>query len=389
MNILLLGVGLQGRAALYDLVRSAEVERVFAADADQAGLAAYVEQLGSDKVTPLALNAGDPEQLAAAMAEVDAVIELLPPAFHAVTARAAVEQGIHWVNASYPNSEIEALDEQAKTAGVALLPECGLDPGIDLLLAAQVLRELDEVHEFYSYGSGVPEPAAANNPIAYKISWTFDGVLRGYRRPGRVVTGGRITPYSDREQFEPRNVHLIDVAGLGKMEAYPNGDVVPYLEALGILDSVREAARYTTRWPGHVAFWKTLVDLGFLDDEPIEVEGARVSPRAFVRELLEPQLQYADDERDVAFLRVEASGLKEGEPRRVVYELVDYRDLESGLLAMQRTVGFTASIAAQMLVRGDIEETGLLSPLTDVPAALILTELETRGVHVRRSIQTV
>jgi saccharopine dehydrogenase-like NADP-dependent oxidoreductase len=389
MNILLLGVGLQGRAALYDLVRSEEVERVFAADADQAGLAAYVEQLGSDKVTPLALDAGDPEQLAAAMAGADAVIELLPPAFHALTARAAVEAGVHWVNASYPTPEMEALDEQAKAAGVALLPECGLDPGIDLLLAAQALRELDQVHEFYSYGSGIPEPAAADNPVAYKISWTFDGVLRGYRRPGRLVTGGKVTPFSDREQFEPRNVHRMDVAGLGGLEAYPNGDVVPYLEALGILGSVQEAARYTARWPGHAAFWKKLVDLGFLDDEPIEVEGAQVSPLAFVRELLAPQLQYADDERDVAFLRVEASGLKDGEPRRVVYEVVDYRDLESGLLAMQRTVGFTASIATQMLVRGDIDATGLLSPLTDVPADLILEELEARGVHVRRSVQGV
>lgn len=387
MNILLLGVGLQGRAALHDLVHSPDVTHVIAADADHDGLLTYVRTLESDKVTPIRMDARDPAQLAAAMAQVDAVIELLPTGFHALTARVAIEQGIHWINASYPGPDVQALAEAAEAAGVALLPECGLDPGIDLLLTAQVLRELDEVHEFYSYGSGVPEPAAANNPLGYKISWTFDGVLGGYRRSGRIVKDGRVTPFSDREQFE--QIHIISVADLGEMEAYPNGDVVPYLEILGITSTVREAARYTTRWPGHVEFWKKLVDLGFLDTEPIEVEGVTVTPRSFVRDLLAPQLQYADDERDVAFLRIDATGVKDGEPRRVVYEIVDYRDLETGLLAMQRTVGFTASIGAQMLVRGDIDSTGLLSPLTDMPAEHALEALSARGIHVRRNIQAV
>jgi len=387
MNILLLGVGLQGRAALYDLVHSPDVTHVIAADADHNGLLAYVRALGSDKVTPMRMDARDPDQLAAAMAQVDAVIELLPPGFHALTARVAIEQGIHWVNASYPGPDVQALDEAAQAAGVALLPECGLDPGIDLLLTAQALHELDEVHKFYSYGSGVPEPAAANNPLGYKISWTFDGVLSGYCRAGRIVKNGQVTPFSDREQFE--QVHIINVDGLGEMEAYPNGDVTPYLEILGIAGSVREAARYTTRWPGHVAFWKKMVDLGFLDTDPIQVEGVQVTPRSFVRDLLTPQLQYADDERDVAFLRIDATGVKDGEPRRVVYEMVDYRDLETGLLAMQRTVGFTASIGAQMLVRGDIDSTGLLSPLTDMPAEHALEALSARGIHVRRNVQAV
>jgi len=107
-------------------------------------------------------------------------------------------------------------------------------------------------------------------------------------------------------------------------------------------------------------------------------------PRDLVRSLLEPQLQYADDERDVAVLRVEVRGLTKGRRRRLLYQVVDLRDLDSGLLAMNRTVGYTASIGAQMILRGEIPKRGLLSPLTDIPTDRFLAELRARGITVQR-----
>jgi saccharopine dehydrogenase-like NADP-dependent oxidoreductase len=103
-----------------------------------------------------------------------------------------------------------------------------------------------------------------------------------------------------------------------------------------------------------------------------------------VRNLLEPQLQYGDDDRDVAVIRVDVRGLKDGRRRRVLSQVVDLRDLESSLLAMNRTVGYTASIGAQMILRGDIRKRGLLSPLTDIPTNTFFTELRQRGIRVQR-----
>jgi saccharopine dehydrogenase-like NADP-dependent oxidoreductase len=138
------------------------------------------------------------------------------------------------------------------------------------------------------------------------------------------------------------------------------------------------------RWPGHCAFWYIMAQLGFLDQAPLAIGDASVVPREFIRNLLEPQLQYAPDERDVAVIRVDVRGLKDGRRRRVLYQVIDLRDLASGLLAMNRTVGYTASIGAQMILRGDIRKRGLLSPLSDIPSDIFFRELRERGIAVQR-----
>jgi saccharopine dehydrogenase-like NADP-dependent oxidoreductase len=104
-------------------------------------------------------------------------------------------------------------------------------------------------------------------------------------------------------------------------------------------------------------------------------------------EHLTPRLQFRDIERDMVVIRVEAWGLKNQMPRRVTYELIDYRDLTTGLFAMNRTVGFTASIAAQLILTGRIQRKGVLTPVRDVPHHEVLRELEKRGMQVSRRVE--
>ncbi len=149
---------------------------------------------------------------------------------------------------------------------------------------------------------------------------------------------------------------------------------------------MQHAGRYSLRWPGHCAFWDKMVKLGFLDKTPVEVEAATVSPRQFVHDLLLPQPQYGPDESGAVGVRVEAHRLKAAQPRHNNYEMVDRRETETGLLAMQRTVGFTASIGVQLLLRGDIQTRELLSPVSDMPAQLLFSELPNWGISVQRHI---
>jgi lysine 6-dehydrogenase len=384
MKILLLGVGLQGRAALFDLIRSPAVTAVIAADSNRDDLQATVARLASEKVSPVQVDVQHESQVEQLMASADAVIHLLPPRFRAPMARLAVKHGCHFVDASYSLPAYEELHDEAVAKDVAILPEFGLDPGIDLVLAAEALNELDELRELHSYGAGVPELAAANNLLQYKISWNFAGVLSSYVRPARLIQKGQPVDIAGNELFDAANVHHVKVTGLGELEAYPNGDAVSYVDMLGLTEQIKEAGRYSMRWPGHSSFWHTLVNLGFLDEEPVAIGKNMVSPRHFVHTLLQPQLQYKADERDVAVVRLDAVGRKEGQWLRLTYQVIDWRDRESGLLAMQRLVGFTTSIGAQMILRGDIGGRGLLSPLRDVPPALLWEELEQRGITVQR-----
>lgn len=381
MKIIVLGCGLQGRAALYDLAFSENVSSIIAADMDVGELQVYAGQFG-ERIQAVQVDARDPAAVAALLEPGMAMIHLLPPEFRPEMARVAVENGCHFIDASYPHPSYAELHEEALARGVAILPEFGLDPGIDLLLARAAVEELDQVVTLNSYGAGVPAPEAARNALRYKISWTWEGVLRSYTRPARLIQEGQPVEIDGREIFSPAYVHHVEVEGLGRMEAYPNGDPLPYLEALGL--EVQEAGRYSLRWPGHCAFWYPLVQLGFLDDEQRPVGDQQVNPLHFVRDLLEPQLQYGPDESDVAIVRVEAAGWQEEQPRRVVYQVIDQKNPAEGLLAMQRTVGFTASIGAQMILQGDIEARGLLSPVKDVPSAAFFNELSLRDIYVRR-----
>ncbi len=382
MKILLMGVGMQGRAALFDLVRSTEVEQVIAVDMAMDRLLGEIPELGDPRVSPLALDADDTAAAAALMARVDAVIHLLPTRFRPSLAKLAVTNGCHFVDASYADPELESLADLAAGEGVAILPEFGLDPGIDLVLAARGFSELDEVHKIRSYGAGIPEKR--DNPLDYKISWTFKGVLSGYTRPARLLSNGEVVDVPGDELFLAKNVHQVTIEPLGSLEAYPNGDAVRYLAWMEDPSSVREAGRYSLRWPGHSEFWRRMVSLGFLEEAAIETGGRQVSPRQLVHDLLQPRLQYGVGERDIALVRVELEGRRADSLRRLVYQVIDYADLESGLTAMQRTVGFTAAIGARMILRGEIKKRGLLNPLRDVPSGALITALKKRGIRVER-----
>jgi saccharopine dehydrogenase-like NADP-dependent oxidoreductase len=384
MKVLLLGVGMQGKAALDDLAKSGGVSEVIAADRDYDGLVEHVKRRGYKNVRRERIDAADPRSIDRLFALRPGVaICLLPTACVAAVARSAVKSGVHLVDTSYLVPEVRDMAREAASKGVTILPEFGMDPGIDLVLLGEALRRLDVVEEILSYGAGVPEPAAADNPLRYKISWTFDGVLISYRRPARILQDGKVVQISDTEQFAARNIHTIEVEGLGALEAYPNGDALKYTEYLDDKSSLRNVARYSARWPGHCEFWKKLVDLHFLDETPpVMVDGAPVSPRRFLSSLLAPQLQYRQGERDVAIIRVVVRGRKAGRPRSFVFQVIDLKDLETGFTAMNRTVGFTASIGAQMILNGTINRRGILSPVRDVPWEPFQRELERRHIRV-------
>lgn len=388
MRVLLLGVGLQGRAALTDLVRSPDVAHVVAVDQAIDRLARFVDTLETTKVACVEADASDPAELSALLSrDVDLAIELLPSAFQTTVVTAAVEHGVHVVSTTYDDG-LSSLDAAARDVGVTVMPECGLDPGVDLVLCRLAIDALDDTHELNSYGAGIPERSAANNPLQYKISWNFDDVLKAYNRPARVLRDGQIVDVPADRLLAPAHVHSVHVDGVGDLEAFANADALAYADRFGIRDDLQSTGRYSMRWPGHCALLHALIQMGFLSDEPVDVEGTLIAPRAILRDLLGPQLQYGPTERDLAILRVDARGRKAGVDTSVVYELVDRRDLTTGLLAMNRTVGFTVSVVAQMILRGEIGARGVRSPTVDVPGERLLSELRARGVSVRRRIES-
>lgn len=399
-RVLLLGHGAQGRAALHDLVSGDEPLHVTVADADPL-LADRLARYPSARVTPVSLDAADHAAVEALMRDADVVIEALPGPFALAMGQLAVRAGASLVSSMYyrdpqeQDAERAAATERvigqlaaaAEARGLTILTEFGLDPGLDLIMGARAVAELDQVEEFHAYGAGIPGPGARDNPLHYKFSWSPIGVMRSYHRPARIIHEGRVVAIDPATLFEAHRVHLLDVPGIGApLECYPNGDAAHYAALFGLAGRVREMARYTGRLPGHCAFWDVLVKCGFLDGAPLVVGGRSVAPLEFTAALLDaqPRFHYADDEADLTFVRVDVRGTRGGQRRRVAYDLLDTRDFETGFTSMQRTVGYTLALGARLILDARLAKRGLLTPL-DVPYELVFPPLGRHGIRVTRT----
>jgi saccharopine dehydrogenase-like NADP-dependent oxidoreductase len=271
-------------------------------------------------------------------------------------------------------------------AGVSLMPECGLDPGIDLIIFGHCVTQFDEVYVLNSYCGGFPETKACDNPLNYKVTWNWDMVLGSQNRESVFIKDGRRLTVSASDQHENAMIHQIDFPGLGKLEAVPNGDAVFYTDLLGVTDTIQETSRYALRWPGWCALWAPLKKLGFLSDDPVNGLSCKVSPRQFLVKLMGPQLQYRDDERDIVVMRNVFKGVKDGRKKSIVTNLMIERDLETGLFAMNQGVGYPVSIVAKMIGSGLITKKGILSPAIDIPYKSFMAELSKRGIEVEEEV---
>ena len=377
------GLGLQGRAATLDLARSPDVEEVICADADSGGFERLSNLVPPGRVRMVRCDASRKDAVRSLLAEVDVAVELLPVDLMRGVFEAAVEVGVPMVGTSYGRG-IRDLQEDAESASVALAPECGLDPGIDLVLCAQAVDEFDRLEVLNSYCGGFPERAACDNPLSYKISWNWDAVLRSQTRDAVLIADGSIIEVPARAQHDASRLRYLSFPGLGELEAIPNGDAVSYAELLGVRGTLRETGRYSLRWPGWCALMRPLKELGLLSDEP--VPGIGVSPREFLNRHLAPRLQYRDDEKDLVVMRNVFQGIAQGRRKTLVTDLRIERDLASGLFAMSLGVGYTASIVAQMIGRGEITAKGVLSPAVHVPPAAFRNELHRRGIEVHEKV---
>jgi saccharopine dehydrogenase-like NADP-dependent oxidoreductase len=269
------------------------------------------------------------------------------------------------------------------------MPEAGLDPGIDLVLCGYGASQMDEVYELHSYCGGFPERTASDNPLNYKITWTWNGVLLSYKRPARIMRDGEIIDIPARDQHADQWIKTIDFPGVGQLELIPNGDAVSFADCLGLTRTLRSTTRCSMRWPGHAALWNTLVALKFLSDEPVKGLPFDLTPHEFMVKHLEPRLQYARGERDIVAMRNVIIGSRVGRQVKITYDMLDMRDVKTGLFAMNRTVGFAASIIAQMIAQGEIARKGLLATIRDVPYRRFIDELGRRGIAIRETVEPV
>jgi len=432
-HVLVFGAGRVARPCVQYLLKDPST-RVTVVDVDESNLSRVLEN--HPRGEGIVSDAGNQARELILRTNPDLVLNLLPAAFMYPVAKLCVEMGKPMVNPSYIKDDMKSLDKPAKEAGVTLLCELGLDPGIDHMSAARTVRRIREsggrVESFRSVCGALPSAEANTNPWGYKLSWAPASLIGASKRDARVMLDGEVHEWKDGKTYE--HVHLEEMGPLGWFEVYANADSLPYLERYGIPEA-KTIYRGTIRYVGwcetivamnalslveteeqdfrgltfrgfmarqagesdpakaeeavcrklgigrHTAVYERFEWLGLFEDRPLPF--AKGSARDVISHLFGEKLVYGEGEKDLVILKDEVVAYYPGTGRRLRHTstLVDF-GIPNGDTSIARTTGLPPAIGARLILEGKVRAAGVLAPVLPEIFEPCLEALEAEGISL-------
>lgn len=378
----ILGSGMQGTAAAYDLAKYGDAARILMGDKDLEQAKKNAERVnklvGSAICEPAQVDALDPNGLAEFLKPVDVVLSCVPYWMHPLIAPVAIETATSMIDMGGDTEvtlETLKLDDAAKAAKVSVVPDTGLAPGLVNSLATHLMSKLDEVDTVRMYCGGLPQHPKP--PFNYKLVFNVEGLVAEYTDDAFAVRDGKIARPATLTELEE-----IEWPGLGKMEAFVTSggtSTAPY----SFEGKLRNYEYKTIRFPGHCALMRVFMDFGYWDKEPIDVDGTKVVPRDVFHKIMAEKLR-DDEDQDQILVRAWATGTKDGKRTKLQIDIHDKQDPATGFSAMERMTGFPAAIYAAEIAKGNVDA-GCIRYELAVPGTTVVEGLKARGIDIKES----
>ncbi len=376
MKVIVLGCGKIGSVMAKDFAESVEGSRLTVADISEERARESASEIRGASWTTI--DTTDRPALVETLSGFDQALGALPGDYGYKALEASVEAGVNMVDVSFTPEDPLELDGPAKKAGVTVIPDCGVAPGLSNILVSHSASLLDRVREAHIMVGGIPETPVP--PLGYTITWSAEGLIDEYVRDVSIVEGGKTVEVPALSGLEE-----IEFPGVGTLEAFYTDGLRSLAESMPEVESMWEK---TLRYPGHVEKVRLLRELGFFEDEPVTVSGESVSPRLVTARLLERSL-WKPEVGDLLAMNIEVRGESEGKEAGYRHRILDRFDPDTGVSAMARTTAYTASIVGGMLARGTIRDKGVLPPerIGRDPELVgtLMAELKKRGVLIEAS----
>jgi lysine 6-dehydrogenase len=388
---IILGAGKQGVAAAFDVIQHGNATRLTLADTSLGFAQAAVRKLKKIaraalrkhhiQLVAISFDARKEENVRRVLKGHNAVLSALPYYLNPSVARAAIAMKVHYCDlGGYFEStqKIMKLHAQARKAGVTVIPDCGVAPGMCNSLAVCGMERLSKARDVHMYCGGLPQKPRP--PLDYKVVFNLEGVLGNYFGKSYVLQNGkvRLVPsFSGRED--------IQFGRFGKLEAVITGGATSTCPWT-FRKTLRNFDYKTLRYPGHYDKIQLLKDLGLLETSLVRVNGFRIVPREVFVATAGPRLSFPRD-RDLLIQRVVVYGSLHGKRAEVTYDVLDYGDRRTGFTAMQRTTGFSAAIILELLAHRGVSQKGVVPVEKAVSGHLFLREIRRRGIDIKERIR--
>lgn len=375
MKIAVLGAGLMGRAAVYDIAQNDQVDEVGIYDIDADLATEVANKFGYGKARSGVLDASDESAATEVLSNYDALVSCAGYQFNPTLTRAAIAGKCHMVDLGGNNDIVSSqlqMHQQATEADVIIVPDCGLAPGMVAVMAADAVSKMDQVSSLKIRVGGLPQ--VPRPPLNYQMVFSAEGLINEYWEPCVILDGGQ------KKTVNPMTaVELLEFDGIGKLEAfYTSGGTSTLPDTYqGVIDFLDYK---TIRYPGHCQLFRPILEIGLASRSKVSLGESTVEPRTVLKAVLDKNLSFGD--LDMVLVRLIAEGEKDGSEKTIIYEIIDRQKDKASLTAMMRTTAFPAAIIAQMAASGEITARGCLPQEKVVNPSSFFSKLKKRGVNL-------
>jgi len=301
---------------------------------------------GLDNCEAQSFDALDPTKREEAIKQHDLIVSMLPARFHIEVVRDCIRLKKDIITPSYVTDEINALDTEAKKAGIIILNEMGLDPGIDHMSAMKILDHIKsqggKMVSFKSFTGGLIAPESDNNPWNYKFTWNpRNVVLAGQGGAAEYIRKGQYKYIAYHNLFN--RTEVIPIEGYSDFEGYANRDSLKYRSVYG-LEGIDTIYRGTLRKKGYSIAWNCFVQLGMTDDTYDMQNVSTMTNRDFINSFLTYDLNKTVEDKLCEQLSIEKGG--------EVYKKLEWLGIfEKNLIGLQKA---TPAQALQKILEGKL-----------------------------------
>jgi len=384
-QFIIFGAGRQGTASAYELIVHGKASLVTLLDKDEeaAGSAAsrVNELTGSTIAVGRKIDVKDKQEVEKVLEPADGCISAVPYYHNLEITEAAIRTKTHMTDLGGNEQVVRdqlKLGEDAKKAGISIIPDCGMGPGLTGSLAAYGIRLLDEAQDVYIWDGGLPQNP--NPPWNYQVTFHINGLTNEYDGEATFIRDGKVVNLPTFTEYETLNF-----PPLGELEAFvTSGGTSTAILTYG--GKLRTYQNKTLRYAGHFEQFRAYKLLGLFDQNTFSLNGAKITPRDIFHALLEPKIRAEDALRDICLLRVLVKGEKDGNPHVFNADIVDRYDEKTGFTSMQRLTGWHAAIMLEMAVQGRARR-GVHGLETAVDPVEFMGEIKKRGIVMTESLK--